>query len=235
MWFVDGLKEEIKSVVMIQRSANLDSTCALALVQEEACDSGKKKDNRHFDSFHRSASRSVVFLSEPPKFDKPLGSSGCDERRSSEFIRTKLADDKLKALKQYRRARGLCDRCAEKWSYGHKCASMVQLHVMQELWELMSEDDGLSDAPSVIDSAEQSQLCLMLSEAASTCVESPKSMKFMGHIHGLDIVILLDSGSSHTFMSSSIATQLSGLSSLSRPLSIKVASGINVVCDSQLL
>jgi hypothetical protein len=29
----------------------------------------------------------------------------------------------------------------KKWSCGHKCASTVQLHAMQELWELMSEDD----------------------------------------------------------------------------------------------
>jgi hypothetical protein len=43
MRFVDGLKKEIKSVVMIQRPANLDSACALSLVQEEACDSGKRK------------------------------------------------------------------------------------------------------------------------------------------------------------------------------------------------
>jgi hypothetical protein len=99
MRFVDGLKEEIKSVVMIQRPTNLDSACALALVQEEACDSRKKKDTGRFDSFHMSASRLVVSLFEPPKFDKPLGSSGRDDRRSSEFVRTESADDKLKALK----------------------------------------------------------------------------------------------------------------------------------------
>jgi hypothetical protein len=107
--------------------------------------------------------------------------------------------------------------------------------MQEELWELMSQDDGLSDAPSVTESAEQSQLCLLLSEATAIGVESPKSMRFMGHIQGLDIVVLLDSGGSHTFVSSSIAAQLSGLSSLSHPMSVKVASGTNVVCDAQLL
>jgi hypothetical protein len=107
--------------------------------------------------------------------------------------------------------------------------------MQEELWELMSQDDGLSDAPSVTESAEQSQLCLLLFEATATGVESPKSMRFMGHIQGLDIVVLLDSRSSHTFVSSSIIAQLSGLSSLSYPMSVKVASGTNVVCDAQLL
>jgi hypothetical protein len=80
-----------------------------------------------------------------------------------------------------------------------------------------------------------SQLCLLLSEVAATGVESPKSMRFMGLIQGMDIMVLLDPGSSHTFISSSIAAQLSGLSSLSHPMSVKVASGTNVVCDAQLL
>jgi hypothetical protein len=41
-------------------------------------------------------------------------------------------DDKMRALKQYGRARGLCDRCAEKWVYDHKCAAIVQLQAIQE-------------------------------------------------------------------------------------------------------
>jgi uncharacterized protein (DUF4213/DUF364 family) len=39
MCFIDGLRNDIKSVVMIQRPATLDSACVLALVQEEALDS----------------------------------------------------------------------------------------------------------------------------------------------------------------------------------------------------
>jgi hypothetical protein len=85
----------------------------------------------------------------------------------------------------------------------------------------------------VADSAKFGQLCLFLLEAASTSVESLKYMRFMGNIQGLDIVILVDLRSSHTFISSSMAAQLLGLSSLSHPLSVKVASGSNVVCDAQ--
>jgi hypothetical protein len=42
MRFVDGLCVDIRSMVMIQRPSNLDSACALALVQEEAHDFGRK-------------------------------------------------------------------------------------------------------------------------------------------------------------------------------------------------
>jgi hypothetical protein len=50
MRFVDGLKEDVKSMVMIQRPSNLDVACALALVQEEAMDCSKMKDYRRYDS-----------------------------------------------------------------------------------------------------------------------------------------------------------------------------------------
>jgi hypothetical protein len=36
MHFVDGLREDIKSIVMIHRLVTLDTACALALVKEEA-------------------------------------------------------------------------------------------------------------------------------------------------------------------------------------------------------
>jgi hypothetical protein len=31
---------------------------------------------------------------------------------------------------------GLCFKCNEKWDKDHKCASTVQLHLVQELWDL---------------------------------------------------------------------------------------------------
>jgi hypothetical protein len=71
MRIVDGLKEDVKSVVMIQHSATLDATCALALVQEKAMDSRRKKSfGRHESSSSRMPYRSGTSYSSLPKFDK---------------------------------------------------------------------------------------------------------------------------------------------------------------------
>lgn len=43
MRFIDGLRQGIKTVVMVQRPQNLNSTYALALVQEEALESGRRR------------------------------------------------------------------------------------------------------------------------------------------------------------------------------------------------
>lgn len=52
---------------------------------------------------------------------------------------------------------------------------------------------------------------LSLSHAAIGEVAHTKTMKFKGSIQGLDLLVLLDSGSSHTFVSSmTVASQLTG-------------------------
>jgi hypothetical protein len=77
------------------------------------------------------------------------------------------------------------------------------------------------------------QLCLCLSEAAVMGVESPKSLRFLGHIKGHDILILVDSESSHSFLSNVVVGQLSGRSSLPKPLSVQVANGTPIVYQTQ--
>jgi predicted aspartyl protease len=39
-------------------------------------------------------------------------------------------------------------------------------------------------------------------------MESPKSMMMLGQIQGVDIMILVDSGSSHTFIKEAVAEKL---------------------------
>jgi hypothetical protein len=187
---------------MIQRPSTLDTACALALVQEEAADSVKRREGRCYDPFsYRQGHKSAYQSLPPPKYDKP-NNSVPEDKKGLEDVRVASSDDKICALRQYRRARGLCDRCAEKWSSGHKCSATVQLHVVQELWELLSDDEGASSEQCATEiSDDPSQLCLCLSEAAVLGVESPKSMRLVGQIQGHSVMILVDSGSSHTFVS----------------------------------
>jgi hypothetical protein len=49
-------------------------------------------------------------------------------------------EDKLKKLRDRRRVCGLCIPCGEKWSHDHKCSETVQLHVLQEFWDICHSD-----------------------------------------------------------------------------------------------
>jgi hypothetical protein len=49
MHFIDGLQDDNRSMVMIQRPSNMDSACALAHVQEEALESGQKTVYKRYE------------------------------------------------------------------------------------------------------------------------------------------------------------------------------------------
>jgi hypothetical protein len=63
------------------------------------------------------------------------------------------------------------------------------MHTVQELWELIPDDELLTETIS----DDSIQLCLCLFEVAVMGVGSPKSLIFLGHIQGHDVLILVDS------------------------------------------
>jgi hypothetical protein len=126
MHFVDGLWDDIRNMVMIQCPPTYDSACALTLVQEEVVESSSRKEFKPYEPIsQRMAHRTMMPLPLPPKPDKGMVPSTAHDKRSTEAARASSPDDKVQALKEYRRARGMCDRCAEKWVYGHKCSSTM--------------------------------------------------------------------------------------------------------------
>jgi hypothetical protein len=76
MHFMDGLRDEVKSMVMIQRPSNLEEACALALVQEEDVEFSRKREYKRFDSSSSMSYQKSGFPSLPPsRWDKSV--SGC--------------------------------------------------------------------------------------------------------------------------------------------------------------
>lgn len=75
---------------------------------------------------------------------------------------------------------------------------------------------------------------MMLSAAAVSSTQQFRTLQFPGLIRGVPIRILIDSGSSHSFLSSIVASQLPDVRQLSQPVSVKVADGSAIVCSSEL-
>lgn len=137
--FIDGLREDIRSVVLVARPQDLDSACTLALLQEEALDQGCRKEFKRTEAspFARSAIiKGALPLPPPPRRPQADVGIGDDKRAAS---KGSSIDDKLSSLRQYRRARGLCIRCGDKWVPGHRCAPVPQIHALQEVWDMCAE------------------------------------------------------------------------------------------------
>jgi hypothetical protein len=205
MRFTDGLKDHKKSAVLIQRPPNLDTACALAQLQEVSEPSRSTPAIRNLHS--------PLPLPRPPQAD----SSAADQPKLTNVPRPRQANDKLASLKAYRRARGLCDKCAEKWAPGHRCAPTVQLHVLEEVWELMEEP---SETPS--DDAEYTASGELLSLSLSDVSGNPSchTLQLSGQCQGQLVVMLIDSGSSHSFVSSTLAAKMTGATLLPQPVTV---------------
>jgi hypothetical protein len=113
-------------------------------------------------------------------------------------------------------AKGLCKRCGEKWSRGHQCVAAVQLNTIQEIWDIIEEHHTDTSPVEGIE-CPTGQLFMAISVAAVSGQEAPKTLKLKGVIQGYEVLILLDSGSSHSFISTSVASFLAGVTNVSNP------------------
>jgi hypothetical protein len=139
MRFIDGLREELRAPVLIQLPTDLDTAYVLAKLQEEVAVPGRRREFKKND------------YGFPHKQDVPpsslLPAAGKLNRTvmaSPETSKPRSVSDRWSSLKAYRRAQGLCQHCAEKWTKDHKCSDKIQLHVLQEVLEVF-EDMETSD------------------------------------------------------------------------------------------
>lgn len=141
---------------------------------------------------------------------------------------------KLAAVKTYQRALGLYYKCGEKWSKDHKCGPQVHLHIVQELWDLLTPEAEQDTTPPAIEEQEQ-QAFLAISQSAVTGAVAARTVRFSGTVQGLVMQMLLDSGSSSSFISESLAAQLKNLSVRTEHCNIRIAGGGTLSSSATLL
>ena len=134
-----------------------------------------------------------------------------------------------------RKKKGLCYNCDEKWGPGHKCKNVVMF--LLDCVEFVPNNGlGVRIAEleeggenSVIgcslngqeDSVEEVGITLY----ALSGIPTSGTMRVMGRIMHKSLVILIDSGSTHNFVDTSLFSQLHIPVDTSQVLEVKVANG----------
>jgi len=218
--FLDGLHSEIRTIILVQRPDSLDTAYTLALLQEEDAESSRKHE---FKPWNQKAGYPL-----PQRQDRVQAGTA-----DKSVLNQKPLDKKLADLKAYRRARGLCDHCGEKWNRDHKCALQVGLHVLDELYALFSDETVDGPTTDGNEGPEPEEICCCLS---SDTIAQPgvKTLQFQGMFQQQPVLILLDSGSSTSFISQHLLSQLSVNPVQCHSLAIKVANGELMQCSAQL-
>ena len=107
--FIDGLRDDIKSVVLVQRPQDLDTACVLAALQEEVGDSSRRREFRCPDPPQppKPASRGPLPLPAPPRTTPTAPTQADDHRCVEASCAGSSAEARATALRTYRRAMGL--------------------------------------------------------------------------------------------------------------------------------
>jgi hypothetical protein len=105
MRLVDGLRDGIKTMVMIHRLSTFNTACALALVEEEAVDSGRRRIVAVWNLHPTGWFHSLVFrCCFPQSWISLCVFLWLKIARALKAARASSVDEKMHSLKQYRHA-----------------------------------------------------------------------------------------------------------------------------------
>jgi hypothetical protein len=226
--FIDGLHNEIKVVVLIQQPQSLETAVSIALLQEEIRDECYQPSSSSKSvSFVRVNSKALAPLStvNTSNFKQRVLNPG-DDKKGHEQSRQATGSRKFAALMNYRRAMNLCFKCGEKYSPQHQCAATVQLHLVEELLEMLEGPESPDSYTTATEGEDETDQELhALSQQAMGGTENSTCFRLQGVIQGQEVLMLIDSGSTGNFISDSLASLLQGVQPMHSPVRVKVANG----------
>lgn len=184
--FIAGLREDIRHEVKAFKPHTLAQTVGLARLQEQ------KLATRNMGSRPRGVASPMV----THHYNSGLTSPAPVMQSGSPGVRRLTAREM-----QERRQKNLCYNCDEKWSAQHRCKNHPHLLMVEFEEERMALDnDEDAEAAEQISSA--------ISFHAMAGIPSYATFRFTGFIGNSQVQVLLDGGSTHSFIRTSVARSL---------------------------
>jgi hypothetical protein len=107
------------------------------------------------------------------------------------------------------------------------------LNVLQEVWDMFDSVSTGSQISEVEDVSDQ--VFLAISEAVVSGISAPRTLKITSNIQHMDLLILIDSGSSHSFISSQLVDCLQGVTIAAKHVGVRVANGTVMQSTTELM
>jgi len=247
--FLGGLRDEIRLPVRMLNPRTLVDAYSLARMQEECVMTTKRypRSSFHSSHFHQttqglSAQLPAGFTKNPlypqssrptapntysQPFTQPTGGSLTGKEGSKPSQALVQVEKISQAQMEERRRKGLCYSCDSKWSRGHVCA-VPKLFLL----ELTDEPPPHPDKPAGPVEEDPGDFFLdefpEISLNAITGTPHPKTMRLVGFLNLHPIVILIDSGSTHNFIHTTVAATLGIQPLVQNPLRVKIANGAEI-------
>lgn len=211
--FIKGLKPEISSVVQSQVPASMDRAVLLAKIQQ-VLDKGKSKWQKS-SSWAKSNSQQTK---TEVKGNAPT---------------TTLW--KERQVRDYRKNNGLCFYCGEQYDAQHKNTCTKRPQPQTHVNALVVNDldvvltDEVLNQLAVEDALAEDFCQLSLNAIAGT--DHGDALRLRALVQNKVMLILVDSGSSHSFVSKQFLETVGHSSIPTTPVSVKLANGDRMISD----
>lgn len=126
------------------------------------------------------------------------------------------------------REQRLCLHCREKWQYGHKCKNKGQVATAEGI----ESNENIPEI--VIDELPAEDTITKEAEISLNAVvggEGLNTIKLPRVLHNKDIIVLVDSGSTHSFLDPALALNLNLPLEEALALTVTIANGDKMACN----
>ena len=228
---MEGLRTDIRAVVLVQRPPDIDTACSLARLQEEVAE-GEIIPAGVSPSYRTHA---TSYRHHQVQHSRPSTPSAAEDRRATEAARASSDNSRVTALRKFRRAKGLCFKCGERWGKEHTCPQQVLLHVVEELLALFAPEDVMGESEEMFTPPTSPEVTCALSLQAVSGTDAPTVVQIHAWIQGKEALLLVDSGSTTSFINEQLAAQMSNIQDMPRQCKVKVADGSELICNKFIL
>ena len=209
--FVFGLRDDIRGAVRLQAPASITRAASLARIQEEEMEHSRPRSRPNAPTKHPPTIQATV-SNNVPRIEWPKRNPPDDFQRERQ-------------LRDYRKANHLCFKCGDKYSKEHQCKRSGQLLTIEvgEFGEVISDD--AEQALLLLDEPPVTANCCQLSVDALAGTEGGETIRLRALVGNQVMLLLIDSGSTHTFFTKAFAERAGCTIAPATALPVKVANG----------
>nr|GEY16782.1 hypothetical protein [Tanacetum cinerariifolium] len=208
--FLNGLKDELKSDVRIHKPHTVYSAMSLALEFES-----KLATHRHGKNVSWTPN-SKSFQPDPKPTFTPIPTS------SQPKYTPRIPDTE----KQNRFLKGECFRCGNKYGPGHRCKTGT-LKVLEAEEDMEEPPVTQFFNPILTKRKRLKSVC-----HAILAKPHPTTMKVRDNLHSTEVLILIDGGSTHNFISDVLVNELKLTSKPMAPFGVQIGNGDIIRCSN---
>ncbi|XP_027160631.1 uncharacterized protein LOC113761725 [Coffea eugenioides] len=220
--FISGIKEEIKPMVKMLKPATLLEAFEIAEWQEQllAFNGRNTRNFRTWEPGESSKSLSATVVTKPrEKISEQIGQRKWTPENTNQEHRKISPQEILR-----RKNNHLCFKCGERFSPGHQCK-------YRHLNLILEEDEETEFLDAIGEQDEQTGhpgQSVDISLHALTASIKRKTLKLQGVLKGQTVSILVDTGSTNSFLNAALLETMELRTASMTPLKATIADGTTI-------